>query len=67
MARVKCEIRYDTEENERGYEAPCVRAVCSKCQHETMSWGESDGSVKRCLVLLSEECPQHEKNFYVKE
>ena len=65
MAKVKCEIIYDEEENEYGTQSPCVRAICSKCQHETMSFGDSEESINRCLVLMREECPECEKNFYV--
>jgi ribosomal protein S27E len=65
MAKIKCEIIYDTEVNDYGTDSPCVRAICSKCQHETMSYGDSDSSVTRCLALMNEECPNCENNFYV--
>lgn len=42
-----------------------VMATCSRCGHSTESFGTSENSVKRCLVLLREECPQNENNFYV--
>ncbi len=67
MAKIKCTIAFDSEENDYGTESPCVRVICSKCQHETTSFGDSDASVKRCLALLKEECPRGEKNFYVEE
>jgi hypothetical protein len=41
-----------------------VKAICTKCHHETESRGTSDASVRRCLALLREECPQGEHNFY---
>ena len=44
-----------------------VVAYCTRCDHETESYGQHDGSVKRCLVLMREECPLGERNFYVEE
>lgn len=41
-----------------------VVACCSRCDHETESYGTSAASVRRCLVLLREECPLNESNFY---
>lgn len=46
---------------------PGVCATCSECDHETESFGTSDRSIKRCLVLMREECPLGEENFYVEE
>ena len=65
--RVVCEINYEQDTNDFGREADCVRAICSRCGHETTSWGDSDSSVKRCLVVMREECPNNEKNFYVSD
>lgn len=67
MAKIKCEIVYDSETNDYGADSPCVRAICSKCGHETMSFGDSDSSVHRCLALMREECPEGENNFYVED
>jgi hypothetical protein len=41
-----------------------VRATCSRCQHEAESYRTSDASVRRCLALLREECPNGERNYY---
>ncbi len=46
---------------------PSVEAKCSRCGHCTESYGQHEDSITRCLVLLREECPQGEKNFYVSE
>lgn len=46
---------------------PMVQAECTRCNHLTESFGTTDRSVKRCLVLLREECPNNEENFYVDE
>lgn len=61
MARVPCEVWED--ENDDGQE--CIRARCENCGHETESAGTSDRSVRRCLALMREGCPEKEENFYV--
>ena len=67
MAKILCEVFTDTETNDYGNDSPCVRAVCSRCGHETMSFGESEDSVTRCLALMREECPLGENNFYIED
>lgn len=66
MRRVPCEIVEDEMEGERG-QVLGVRATCSRCDHETESFGTGEKSVKRCLALMREECPRNEENFYVDE
>lgn len=63
--KVECEIIELDLTNDDGREVPGVQAVCSRCDHETESFGTGDASVRRCLVLLREECPKGESNFYV--
>lgn len=41
-----------------------VQAACLRCGHVTESFGTSDDSRKRCLVLMREECPRRENHFY---
>jgi len=65
--KVECEIEEDDVENEGGRLIDGVVATCSRCGHTTESCGTSDASVRRCLVLMREECPQGENNFYVVE
>ena len=65
MSRIECEVEYSSQENDYGTESDCVLAICPKCGHQTESWGNSETSIKRCLVLLNEECPEGENNFYV--
>ena len=65
MSRIKCDI-YEVEiENDRGKLIPGVRAECEECEHAAESFGQGEGSRKRCLVMLREECPREETNFYV--
>ena len=65
--KVNCEIEEITISGDHSDEVPSTRARCTRCDHETESFGTSDRSVKRCLVLMREECPQGEDNFYVSE
>lgn len=58
--RVECEI---TEVEIDG--RPGVAAECLQCNHVTESFGTSEKSIRRCLVLMREECPCGEDNFYV--
>jgi hypothetical protein len=63
--RITCEVEEIELENDAGHLIPGVRAVCSRCQHETESYGTSEASVRRCLVLMREECEEDEENYYV--
>jgi len=62
---VICSVEYcDEIEDENGRIFRGVRVTCTKCNHSTESFGQSKRSVKRCLALLCEECPNNEENWY---
>jgi tRNA(Ile2) C34 agmatinyltransferase TiaS len=42
-----------------------TEVTCGRCGHTTESYGTSDASIRRCLALMREECPEDEQNFYV--
>lgn len=65
MARVECEVTAAELENDNGLLIDGVCVTCSRCGHEAESFGTSGRSVRRCLVMLREECPEGESNFYV--
>jgi hypothetical protein len=65
MERVKCTVSVKTLRNESNLEVDGVEATCMKCGHTTQSFGTGENSRKRCLVLMREECPKQEGNFYV--
>lgn len=65
MARVECTVTETMLANNEGREQPGIVVECGRCDHKTESFGTSDRSVKRCLVMLKEECPLGERNFYV--
>jgi len=62
--RVEC--NFEEEELQGDYKTILgVVATCSRCGYTTESFGTGEGSKKRCLVLMREECPEGEHNFYV--
>ncbi len=64
---VKCVVDYTYAENESGNEQECVVVECSECAFTQQSWGHGDKSVRRCLVLMGERCPNDADNFYILE
>lgn len=67
MPRVNASIEEQVLTNDSGQPVPGVVATCSKCGEQTESFGTGEKSRKRCLVLLKENCPNEENNFYVDE
>lgn len=61
--KVYCDVEETTVEGDYG-DVDGIVAICSRCRHQTESYGTSDASVRRCLVLMREECPRGERNFY---
>jgi hypothetical protein len=63
--KVPCDIdEVELDGDFADHPIPGVRARCSRCGHETESYGTDDRSVRRCLVLMREECPEGESNYY---
>ncbi len=67
MARIRCVVTEGEVENEKGRMVPGVIVRCGECDHVEEAFGTSERSVKRCLVLLRENCPRGEENYYVSE
>jgi hypothetical protein len=65
--KVPCEIDEIDITKEDGSIVKGVMATCSRCNHTTESYGTNEKSIKRCLVMLREECPEDEENFYTDE
>ena len=63
--RVEVEITETELEGDYGKWIDSVVATCTRCDNETESFGTSDASRRRCLVLMRETCPENEHNFYV--
>jgi hypothetical protein len=64
MTKVKCSVDEIELTGDNGCEVAGVMASCPRCGHETESFGTGDASIRRCLVLMREECPNEERNFY---
>lgn len=64
MAKVSCDVEEIELDGDFG-EIPSVRVTCSRCGHQTESFGTEEKSILRCLAILREECPEGEENFYV--
>lgn len=63
--KVTCKIQETTLQGDYKDEVEGVMAKCTRCGHVTESYGTSSASVRRCLVLMREECPKGEDNYYV--
>ncbi len=63
-AAVTVTVTVSETENENGWPVDTVTAECNRCGHTTESYGSSGASIRRCMVLLREECPKEENNFY---
>lgn len=63
--QVECEVEYDLIEDDNGRKGEGVRLTCGDCDHETESFGQTDRSIRRCLALMRETCPEGEENYYV--
>lgn len=62
--RVTCQV--EEIELEGDYEMiASVCVTCDRCGHEAEAYGTSGRSIRRCLVMLREECPEDESNYYV--
>lgn len=64
--KITCNINHRELEGDYGT-VDGVTATCSRCGNETESYGTGDRSVKRCLVVMREECLNSESNYYVEE
>lgn len=67
MNRVECSVEEVETENDNGRTQPAVCVTCKDCGHAETSLGTSDRSIKRCLALLRENCPNKESNYYLLE
>lgn len=62
--KVPCRLSYVEIENDDGLVVESVEVICSRCNHDTQSFGTSQRSINRSLALLNDECPKGENNFY---
>jgi hypothetical protein len=45
-------------------DVPGLEATCSRCGHSVTVYGRSDASERAACVLLRQECPRGEQNYY---
>ena len=64
---VQCDVEYTELTNDSDRLVDGVVATYSRCGHATESFGTSEASVRRCLAMMREECPEGEGNFYKDE
>lgn len=64
MARVATSVEEIELDGESGGTVPSVSVTCMRCGHAEESYGTEDESIRRCAVLLRENCPRGERNFY---
>lgn len=64
MSTIYCDVERITLPGEYSDQIPSTRATCPRCDHATESYGVSQRSVYRCLLLMRVECPIGERNFY---
>lgn len=62
--RVAVEISEEQLERDYGGYVDGLRLTCDRCGHEVTVFGTSERSAKRGACMLSEECPNDERNFY---
>ena len=64
--RKYCEISFVDMKNDRGRDVPGVTATCVDCGAETHSFGDGEGSIKRCMVLMRDvcKCPEASDSFF---
>jgi len=69
MARIDVSIEDvdDVEDEDTGETRSGVRATCGDCGFQTESFGQGDGSRRRCLALMRRDCPEGQANYYVDE
>jgi hypothetical protein len=65
--KVEVEVQEITLSNNEGQDLEGTEVTCTRCDHAVEVFGTSDASVRRGCVMLREECPNKERNFYTKE
>jgi hypothetical protein len=65
MARVTADAVEIQIVNENGITVDGLEVTCAKCGHTVEVYGTHQQSAKRGGVMLSEDCLENERNFYV--
>lgn len=63
MAKVTTSTSYVDLDGDHG-SVEGIEVTCDRCGHSEESFGTSSASLRRCAVLLGQNCPRGENNFY---
>lgn len=63
--KVQCEAEEIELEGDYADDIPSLCVTCGRCDHKVEVFGTSQASLRRGLIMLREECPQDESNYYV--
>ena len=64
MSAVTVNVEETTLAGDYGVDVAGIEVTCTRCEHVVEVFGTGDASVKRGCVMLRDECPRHENNFY---
>lgn len=71
MARVPCEVRILDTEAGTGSTSGGIEITCDRCDHcitiHVNGTSGEDATIRKGMVLMREECPKGERNFYYQE
>jgi hypothetical protein len=62
--RVTVTIQQEAIEGDYGGYVDGLRLTCSKCGHEVTVFGTETASARRGAIMLRDECPDGNSNFY---
>ena len=61
--RITVDIDQEEVEGDYGY-VEGLRLTCGRCGHDVTVFGTTDRSAQRGAIMLREECPKGENNYY---
>jgi hypothetical protein len=64
MAKINCQVEMVGITNDAGNEVDGVQLTCDECDNQTESYGTGPRSIRRCLALMKESCPNDANNYY---
>jgi len=62
--KVKVAVEETTLEGDNHVDVEGIEVRCMRCDHTVEVFGTSEASTRRGCVMLRDECPNSEKNFY---
>lgn len=62
--KVTVQIEEEELDGDYGGYVPGIRLTCSRCGHEVTVFGTESPSARRGAIMLRDECPNSESNFY---